>query len=65
MDLSSDLGDDTPLISEGFVDSLGLFKLALWIETQTGTPIDLTSTDPSGEWDTIVDILAFVEKHRK
>jgi hypothetical protein len=35
------------------------------IETQTGTPIDLTSIDPSREWDTIADILAFVEKQRK
>jgi acyl carrier protein len=65
MDLPSDLGDDTPLISEGLVDSLGLFNLALWIETQTSTPINLTSIDPSVEWDTIVNILAFVEKHRK
>ena len=65
MDLPSDPGDDTPLISEGLVDSLGLFNLALWIETQTGAPIDLTSIDPSGEWDTIADILAFIEKHRK
>ena len=65
IDLPSDLGDDTPLISEGHLDSLGLFNLALWIETQTGAPIDLTSIDPSGEWDTIADILAFIEKHRK
>jgi len=65
LDLPSDPGDDTPLISEGLVDSLGLFNLALWIETQIGTPIDLTSIDPSGEWDTIADILAFVEKYRK
>jgi acyl carrier protein len=65
MDLPSDLGDDTPLISEGLVDSLGLFNLALWIETQIDTPIDLTSIDPSGEWDTIADIVAFIEKHRK
>lgn len=64
-DLPSDLGDDTPLISEGLLDSLGLFNLAVWIETQTNTPLDLTSIDPSSEWDTIADILAFVEKHRK
>ncbi len=64
MDLPSDLGDDTLLISEGLLDSLGLFNLALWIETQTGTPIDLTSIDPSREWNTVPDILTFVEKHR-
>jgi len=65
MDLPSDIGDDTPLISGDLLDSLGLFNLALWIEAQTGTPIDLTSIDPAGEWDTMADILAFVETHRK
>jgi acyl carrier protein len=65
MDLPSDLRDDTPLISEGLVDSVGLFNLAFWIETQTDTPIDLTSIDLSSEWDTIADILAFIGKHRK
>lgn len=65
MDLPSDLRDDTPLISEGLLDSLGLFNLAFWIETETNTPIDLTSIDLSSEWDTIADILAFIGKHRK
>jgi acyl carrier protein len=63
IDLPSDLGDDTPLISDGLLDSLGLFNLALWIETQTGAPIDLTSIDPSGEWNTIEDILTFIGRH--
>jgi acyl carrier protein len=65
VDLKFDLEDDTPLISEGLVDSLLLFNLALWIEKQTNTPIDVGSIDLPDEWNTIADILAFIGKHRK
>jgi len=59
------LGDDTSLIRSGLLDSLGLFRLALWIEKETRSKLDLASLDPSKEWDTIPDILNFVAKHRE
>jgi acyl carrier protein len=59
------LVDDTSLIRSGFLDSLGLFRLALWIEKETRSKLDLASLDPSNEWDTIPDILNFVAKHRE
>ena len=58
------LTDDTPLISSGQIDSLALFNLALWIEKETNAMLDLTTLDPLKEWDTIADILDFVEKKR-
>jgi len=57
-------GDDTSLIRSGLLDSLGLFRLALWIENETRSRLDLATLDPSNEWDTIPDILNFVAKHR-
>lgn len=64
LDLDVDLRDDTSLIRSGVVDSLGLFNLALWIEAQLGESLDLTSVDPQAEWDTIGDIVTFVERRR-
>ena len=63
-DSDGELGDGTSLIRSGLLDSLGLFNLALWIEKETRTSLDLSSLDPSKEWETIPDILAFIEEHR-
>ena len=56
--------NDSPLISTSRLDSLALFKLVLWIEEQTGAPIDLTTVDLASEWNTIDDIVRFVEARR-
>jgi len=63
-DSDYELGDDTSLIRSGLLDSLGLFNLALWIEKETRSRLDLASLDPSEEWETIPDILNFIEEHR-
>jgi acyl carrier protein len=47
------------------LDSLGLFRLALWIEKETRSKLDLESLDPAKEWDTIQKILNFVAEHRE
>jgi acyl carrier protein len=57
--------DDTSLIRSGLLDSLGLFRLALWIEKETRSKLDLESLDPAKEWDTIQKILNFVAEHRE
>ena len=64
-DSSFDFGDDTSLIRSGLLDSLGLFNLALWIEKETRSGLDLASLDPSKEWETIPDILNFIGEHRE
>lgn len=58
------VSDDTPLISSGLIDSLALFKLALWVEEETNTTLDLMSLNLSKEWDTIPDILRFIREKR-
>ena len=50
------------LISSGILDSLGLFRLILWIEEQIGSSLDPTKIDLARELDTIADIVRFVEK---
>lgn len=54
-----DLGIDTPLMSQGLVDSAGLMRLAAFVEDATGSTIpdqDVTG----GHFDSIRRILAYL-----
>lgn len=64
LDIGQEVEDDTSLIRSGLIDSLGLFQLALWIEKQIDSKLDITSLDPSNDWDTIADILKFIERYQ-
>jgi len=64
LELDDDLQGDTSLIKSGLFDSLALLNVALWIEQEIGRPVDPSTFDLSKEWDTIDDILNFVERHR-
>lgn len=60
-DLGGAVQGDTSLIRSGVLDSLALFKLALWIEGEVRSPIDLTAIDIADVWDTPDDIACFIE----
>ena len=62
--LPADVDDRTSLIASGILDSAGLFHVALWVERQLGAAFDITAYDLAAEWNTIADILSFVERHR-
>jgi len=62
-DLHGKLREDTPLMS-GKLDSLGLLKLALFIESEIGPRVDITAFDIDKEWNTINDILNFIARLR-
>jgi acyl carrier protein len=64
-DLPADLDDHTPLISSGVLDSTALFELALWVEERVAPGLDLTAFDLTVEWDTIAELLAFIERHAR
>lgn len=55
----------TPLISSARLDSLNLLRLLLWIEEKVGRSIDATTVDLTVEWDTVDDIVAFVEQEQR
>jgi hypothetical protein len=59
------LADDTPLITSGLVESLTLLNVALWVETKVGSAVEITSFDLAAEWDSVSDILAFIERHQE
>ena len=62
--LDEALRDDTPLITSGVLDSLALFNLVTWIEEQCGGAIDPATFDVVREWNTVADVVAFVERRR-
>lgn len=64
LDLDDELRDDTSLIRSGLLDSTALFRLVVWLETQTGAPVNPAEHDLTAEWDTIDDILRFIERRR-
>jgi acyl carrier protein len=64
LDLDDDLHDATSLIRSGLLDSTALFRLVVWLEAQTGAPVSPAQHDLTAEWDTIDDILRFIERHR-
>jgi acyl carrier protein len=65
VELPEPLCDDTSLIRSGLLDSLALFNLVLWIETQIGAPVNPAALDLSREWDTPADILRYIERERR
>ena len=58
--LPDELDDDAPLISSGAIDSLGLFKLVLWIEEKTGRSVDPRDVDLAAQWDSVRLILGYL-----
>jgi acyl carrier protein len=64
VELDGKLKEETPLIKSGKLDSLGLFNLALFIESEIGRKVDVTAFDLATEWNTIDDILKFIARLR-
>lgn len=63
LELNEELTEDTSLIKSGVLDSLSLFKLAAWVEKEVGSQVDLREFNLIEEWDTIANILNFVERY--
>ena len=55
------LEDHTPLISSGLLDSLAVLVLVGWIDDELGARLDLQTMDIPREWNTVTDILAFMD----
>lgn len=59
------LNDSTTLISSGLLESLYLLELAILVEEEVGSSLDLTTLDFTKEWDTISGIINFVRNHKQ
>lgn len=57
--------DDTSLVRSGLLDSVALFNLVLWVEEQTGQPLDPTQVNFRDEFDTVTSILGYVAEARQ
>ena len=64
LEIEGPLRDDTALITSGIFDSQALFNLMLWIEEQVGRPIDPALVDLVDEWNTVGDVVGFIERTR-
>jgi acyl carrier protein len=63
--LTQDVTRDTPLLTSGRLDSMAVFQLLMWIEARIGHPLDVTAIDMPAQWNTVNDIIAFVEMERR
>ena len=52
------------LIRSGLLDSLSLLQLAVWIEGELGVALNLAGIDIANDWDTVDDILRYIETRR-
>ena len=64
LELDGDVTRSTQLFKSGLLDSLSLFNLAEWIEQEINKPVDLTEINILEEWETIGDVLDFIDDHR-
>ena len=64
LELDGELNDEMSLIKSGRFDSMALFNLALLIEENIDPKVEITTIDIAEKWDTISNILNFIEKHR-
>lgn len=53
------------LIKSGLLDSLSLLQLAVWIEGEVGVALTLAEIDIANDWDTVDDILRYIETRRR
>lgn len=63
--LTEPVADDTSLVRSGLLDSLALFHLVLWVEEQTGQPLDPTQVNIRDELDSVAGILRYVARCRQ
>jgi len=63
--IPADFNDNTPLITSGLIESLHLLELAILVEEEVGSPLDLTTLDFAKEWDSISGIINFVQNHKQ
>ena len=62
--LHGEVDRQTPLITSGRIDSLGLVRLVMWIERKVGHPIDVAGIEMAKELDSIDAIVGFVVRQR-
>lgn len=58
------LSADTPLFGTGLLDSLSIVHLILFVEEQTGQPLDPVTFNLREEWTVIADVARFIDRHR-
>ena len=61
---SGELSDSTSLMRSGLVDSTGLVELAEFVEREVRNPLDLSTVNLEQDWDTMDDIVQFIERAR-
>lgn len=61
-ELEGELRDDTSLIRSGLLDSLALLQIAEWVSEELGGALVLEQVDIRSEWDTVTDIVGFLER---
>jgi len=65
LSVEGELRDDTSLLKSGLLDSLAVLQLATWIDQHMDSSTDLGEINMRDTWDTIGDIVRFIERNQK
>jgi acyl carrier protein len=56
-----EVDETTSLLRSELLDSLALLEIAAWVDEEMAGGLDLETTNIREEWDSVADILAFID----
>jgi acyl carrier protein len=62
--IEGEVSTDLSLLKSGIFDSIALFRLVEWIQDEIGAPVDLSEVELPDDWDTVDDIVRFIDSRR-
>lgn len=62
-EIDEEVDENTSLLRSELLDSLALLEIAAWVDDELSGGLDLEATRIREEWDSVADILAFVDRH--
>jgi acyl carrier protein len=62
-EIEAEVDVSTSLLRSELLDSLALLEIASWVDDEMSGGLDLETTRIREEWDSVADILTFIDRH--
>ena len=62
-EIDEEIDESTSLLESELLDSLALLEIASWVDDELSGALDLESLDIRATFDSVADILAFVDRN--